>query len=552
MEIDLEAIYRVFLHESQENLDTMEQVLLELEQRPQDGELLQTVFRVAHTLKGDAANLGIQVVADFAHVVEDLLERIRDGAVDLDRPVVTLLLRSVDALRCLVREALDGRGAHSAGEVELLERIRQLSGGHPGRARRAQGAARGERAAPSGAWPDTRRGRTLRVDVAKLDRLLALIGEFSLARGRVRRLLEQGMGGPLVLDVHREADRIFLGLQEQVLDLRMVPIETLFRQYARVVRDLAEANGKQARLVVEGGDVELDTALVDHLRDPLTHMVRNAVDHGIETPDVRRRSGKPEIGVIVLRAAHEAGGIVVQVADDGAGISRSRVLERARERNLVADGADLDDEALFGLIFEAGLTTASRVTELSGRGIGMDVVRREIESLRGTISVSSQEGLGTTFTIRLPLTLAIINGFSVAVGSETFVIPLDSVTECLALPADRHDEGLDGVFNLRGEALPFLRLGALFGLAGSGAGKREGVVVVQHGERRAGLVVDAFQGESQAVIKPLGKIFEGIAGIAGSTILGSGRVALILDVPHLIGRATAGHARRHMREGIPG
>lgn len=333
---------------------------------------------------------------------------------------------------------------------------------------------------------------TLRVAVEKLDRMLDLVGEIAILQGG-------------------QLDQLHGELQELIMRARMVPVGPLFRQYARTVRDLAARHGKQARLVTRGEEVELDTRAVELLRDPLTHMIRNAIDHGIETPERREARGKTAAGTITLEARHEAGMITVRISDDGAGL----------DRRAIAEGNE-------SLIFEPGFTTTNEVTDLSGRGVGMDVARRGIDALRGTIAIETREGIGTTFTLRLPLTLAVIDGFGVAAGDETWIVPMESVVECVELPAAPSHDDTTGVLLLRDEIVPWVRLRKLFHLGGDAA-PRENVLVVQHGGARAGLVVDALHGSAQAVIKPLGNYFGHIPGIAGTSILGSGRVALILD-----------------------
>jgi two-component system chemotaxis sensor kinase CheA len=379
------------------------------------------------------------------------------------------------------------------------------------------------------------------VGIAKLDRLLNLSGELAIARGRMRQVLETGQGGDLkhALEVHREADLLYADLQELVMQLRMVSVGPMFHRFTRIVRDQAATHGKQARLVIEGEDVEVDMKIIEHIHDPLTHMVRNALDHGIEPPDSRRAQGKDPCGTITLTARHETGNVVFEVSDDGAGLSREAVLARAREHGLLATGAEtLSDAQVHQLILEPGFSTAATVTDLSGRGVGLDVVQRHIDALRGELTINSTEGSGTTMTARLPLTLAIIPGFGVGAGGETYLVPLESVVETLQLPPDHGAESNGrGVINVRGEPLPYIRLSHLFGLPDE-AGLREQVLVVRHEEGRAGLVVDELHGESQTVIKPLGKLFQGLSGVAGSAILGDGRVALILDVPALLREAT--------------
>jgi two-component system chemotaxis sensor kinase CheA len=332
-------------------------------------------------------------------------------------------------------------------------------------------------------------------------------------------------------------------LQQQVMNVRMRPIGPTFRHFVRVVRDVAVAAGKLARLELEGEDVEVDMGVIERLRDPLTHMVRNAVDHGLEPPDAREAAGKDRCGKVTLRARRDAGSIVVDVEDDGAGFSRERIALRARELGLAADPESLPTQELYRLIFEPGFSTAERVTALSGRGVGMDVVLRNVEALHGSVRISSRPGQGSGISLRLPQTLAIIEGLGVGVGGETFVLPLDDVIECVEMPVlQQGQQAGRGVFELRGDALPFVRLGDALGVPRE-AGARESVVVVRQEDSRAGIAVDRLYGQSQTVIKPLGGAFQGLPGIAGSAILGSGRVALILDVATLMRHTTDASAR---------
>jgi len=332
-------------------------------------------------------------------------------------------------------------------------------------------------------------------------------------------------------------DALFIELQEQIMKVRMVPIGPMFQRHIRTVRDIAQMMGKTARLQIEGGDVEVDTTVIEHLNDPLTHMIRNTMDHGIESPEKRKAAGKDPCGTVTLRAFHDAGNIVIQMEDDGAGLNRRRILEKARAKGLLTEAQNPSDDEVYRLIFEPGFSTADKVTDMSGRGVGMDVVRRNIESLRGTVALESREGQGIKFNMRLPLTMAIIEGFMVGVQEETCVIPLDAVVECLEMPAEQRENDREaGFINLRGEPLPYLRLRNVFQFEVKRSG-RENIVIVQHAGGRAGLAVDLLYGESQAVIKPLGKLFHGLPGVSGSTILGNGRVALILDVPSLVREA---------------
>ncbi|HEY0789333.1 MAG TPA: chemotaxis protein CheW, partial [Thermoanaerobaculia bacterium] len=338
-----------------------------------------------------------------------------------------------------------------------------------------------------------------------------------------------------IAEAFDEVDFVGAELQELILGARMVPLGPTFRQFARTVRDLAAATGKLARLAVEGEDVEVDLSVLEHLRDPLAHMVRNAIDHGIEMPDARRAKGKPPQGVVTLSARHEASNVVVDVRDDGAGFDRRRLTARALQMGLA--GAELErmtDAEVFRLIFEPGFSTAEKVTEISGRGFGMDVVRRNVEALRGSIEVANDGG--GKVSIRLPLTLAIIRVFVVGSGEGRYLVPLDQVLECLSMEATPAARRGDGLIEVRGEALPFVRLARVLGGPAAGGG-REAIVVVRAGTIKAGLVVERLEGESEAVIKPLAASLGLIDGMSGSAILADGGVAFLLDLPRLLARA---------------
>ncbi len=380
--------------------------------------------------------------------------------------------------------------------------------------------------------------RFVRVHADKLDGLIDLVGELVIA-GAANALLAGRSGNAALTEASSAVTRLVEEIRDSALRLRMVPIGETFNRFQRVVRDVGRELGKDIALEISGADTELDKTVVEKIADPLMHLVRNAMDHGIESAEVRAAQGKPARGTLRLNAYHDSGGVVIEVSDDGGGLKKDRILQKAWERGLIAPNQNLSDSEIHQLIFEAGFSTADAVTNLSGRGVGMDVVKKNIVALRGTVDLDSGEGRGTTARIRLPLTLAIIDGFLVGVGSASYVVPLDTVMECLELSAgERAALARRNYINLRGEVLPLIRLRDSFELGGE-APKRENIVVVSHAGQRTGLVVDALLGEFQAVIKPLGRMFRHLKGIGGSTILGSGEVALILDVAALVKQATA-------------
>lgn len=379
-------------------------------------------------------------------------------------------------------------------------------------------------------------GRYVRVDAQKLEELINQVGETVIASASAS-LCAHRSGDPTLQEMMSHMGRLVEMIRDTALSLRMVQIGETFHRFRRIVRDAGRELGKDIQLSVRGADTELDKTVVEKISDPLTHLVRNAIDHGIEPAPLRLQRGKPARGTVTLDAYHDSGSIVIEVGDDGGGLDRERILKRAAERGLVDGERTLSDTDVFSLIFEPGFSTADKVSDLSGRGVGMDVVRSNIQALRGSVELSSIAGQGTKVRIRLPLTLAIIDGFLVRVDRSSLVIPLDMVLECMELPeAERGRADVRHYLNLRGEVLPFIRLRDLLAVEGAPP-RRENVVVVQHAGHKAGLVVDELHGELQTVIKPLGKLFRHLRGISGSTILGSGEVALILDVPALVAKA---------------
>jgi two-component system chemotaxis sensor kinase CheA len=534
MDFDREKVFAEFLAESTEGLQRMEQTLLAAENDPANADLLDELFRIAHTIKGNASLLDFSDLAGFAHAVEDVLEAVRGRQIILSADLASLLLDAVDALRTLIPAASGCHGL-SPSQEELKNRIAR----HVADARSSEQSPDSDDvfspAVASGLVPSGTRNHTIRVDTARLDQMLNCAGEIAVAQGRLRRkveALEPETREP-ILEIQSETERLFRTLQEQVMGIRMVPVGPLFQQFLRAVRDISRSHGKLARLEVIGGEVEVDTRVLEHLRDPLLHILRNAIDHGIEPPADRLAKGKNACGILRLKAFHGSGNIWIQLADDGAGFNREQILAKGKAMGLVEEGARLSDREIYRLVFSAGFTTAETVSDLSGRGVGMDVVRRNIDLIRGTIDIQSTQGHGATITISLPLTLAIIDGFAVSAAGQTYVIPLEMICECLELPQQQFSSANGGVVDVRGEPLPFVRLRDVLGLSGD-APQRENVVVVRNENGRAGLVVDELLGETQAIIKPLNRLFRQLPGICGSTIANDGRVALILDAGVLL------------------
>ncbi|MGH7437297.1 MAG: chemotaxis protein CheA [Polyangiaceae bacterium] len=540
MDLDRQAIMQTFLGEAEECLVTIEQKLLALDgaRTRQDADAaLGEIFRATHTLKGNAESMGFEAVGRAAHALEGVLDAIRKQTLAVSPSVTSVLLSGHDALRSLIAAISAGQEPSLEPHDDAIQALADAADGHVDVQSSEPMMVVGAAAAPQ----ETPVRRSLRVDLATLDQAVTHTGELAIALSRLRTTL-----GPRsdALDALHEVERLFGNLRELMMRTRLLPIGPMLRQQLRAVRDLATSHGKMARLVVEGDDVEVDAAVRDGLRDPITHMVRNAIDHALELPDARATAGKEPFGTITLRARREAGWVLVEVCDDGAGFRRDRILSRAREIGLVREGVTPPDDELLRLVLTPGFSTASTVTDLSGRGVGMDVVARNVAALKGTIAIRSTEGKGSTVTIRVPLTLAIIDGFAVEAASETYVIPMDAVRECVGLRSTTavDDAGArGGIVNLRGEALPYVRLGSVLGAPASSR-RAENVVVVEHDGMRAGLLVEILHGETQAVIRPLGGGLTVTDPVAGATILGNGRVALILDIPAVLKAAVAGAA----------
>jgi len=725
----MDEIFSVFAQEAREQLTAMEDGLLQMEQGNQDADTLNAIFRAAHTIKGASGVVEINHIESFTHILENLLDRLRNGEIALSSEIITALLKGCDHIGDLLDRVDQGRmdedpALKQSGEA-TAEILRAFTSGAPsgdgksgmveasvGTVERAGGdtaisdcwhisirfgrdvlrmgmeplaflryllnlgeivhlttlcdalppadeidpeccylgfeitlrshAAKeqienvfafcrdecdlyilppnskvsdflgliehlpeenmrlGEILVKSGALTQeeldeglrrqiaaskiaaateqvapqlgeilverkmvqpeiveaaaakqkqvqekkTAEARLIRVQADKLDQLIDLVGELVIA-GASANLLAQKSGQGNLVEATSVLSRLVENIRDSALQLRMVQIGETFNRFNRVVRDTSKELGKDIELIITGAETELDKSVVEKIGDPLMHLVRNALDHGIEPAAVRAAAGKPVKGRVELNAFHDSGNIVIEVVDDGGGLKADRIQAKAIEKGIIQPGQTLSEQEIVNLIFEAGFSTMEKVSNLSGRGVGMDVVKRNIQSLRGTVDVRTEVGVGSRFIIRLPLTLAIIDGFLTSVGAASYVIPLDSVVECLEL---RDDDTRGHMLNLRGEVLPFIRLREFFDVEGPRP-LRENVVVISAGGQKAGIVVDQLLGEFQTVIKPLGSLFKHLRGIGGSTILGSGEVALILDVAALTHLAGQSEERRQLPGG---
>ncbi|MCG8276835.1 chemotaxis protein CheA [Stenotrophomonas sp. NLF4-10] len=651
MSMDLQRFHATFFEESREGLDAMEAGLLEMEGGQQDPEVINSVFRAAHSIKGGAGTFGFDTIAGVTHVLETLLDELRAGKRPLEAAAVDAMLASVDVLRALLREAEHGQPADPAavaavkarleavlsgtaaapvvakqeetaepegwqigfvpapslfmsgndplriireletfGPLQVDARMERLPGfeqmdpleayiawdlGLTGRIPRskiedtfawvvddceldiqpvlappslatsapapvqeavAEAAPRPSAAGNAPANAAHEAESSIRVSVDKVDALINLVGELVITQA----MLKQVSGG---LDPSH-AERLLAGLdllerntrdlQEAVIGVRMLPVDAVFRRFPRLVRDLSSRLGKQVRLRTIGEGTELDKGLIEKIADPLVHLVRNSIDHGLEMPDVRKQAGKDETGTITLAASHQGGHIVIEVSDDGRGLNRDKILAKAHERGLAIPD-NPSDAQVWDLIFQPGFSTADAVTDLSGRGVGMDVVRRNIQALGGEVQLESHTGAGTRVLIRLPLTLAILDGMTVSVAGETLILPLAYVLEALQPKAEdiRTMAGEGRVLRVRGEYLPILSLGNYYGYR-TDSHADPLVVVVEGDGQKIALEVDELLGQQQVVVKNIENNYRRIGGVSGATILGDGRVALIVDVGGLV------------------
>jgi len=530
-ELDRQELLDAYLSDAEESLALIEQSLVALEEQPESAaELIDEIFRGAHTLKGNSATLGFGDLTRLAHAMEDLLDEMRAGRLAARRDVITLLLRCCDEFRRMIPAAIAGSTEPPAAALELMESLARAKGGETTRALTA---------ANEFSEAATVAGQKLRVDLERLDRVVDLTSELSIAGGRLLDGMNRLAGAEheRLLASYEDLARIVGELQEQITKLRLVPIGPRFEQQRRLVRDLSHSAGKPVRLVTEESDVEIDASLVQQLKDPLTHMIRNAIDHGIESPEVRRAAGKNPTATITLAAWQDGANVIVEVRDDGAGFDGERILARARERGMVASTATPSGDEVYSLVFAPGFSTVTEVTETSGRGVGMDVVARAIAAMRGSVRVTSRRGEGATIAMRLPLTLAMLPGLVIEAGRERFVLPMHTILRCAVVPAHEPRSHAAGLIETGGEVLPYIRLRRFFALESEVEPQVEQLVVVQSAGVPAAIITDGLIGEMQAVIKPLGGVFRNLDAVSASTIFPDGRVGLILDVAALVQRA---------------
>lgn len=639
----MEQFHQTFFEESFEGLDAMESNLLELQSGNSDPEVINTIFRAAHSIKGGSATFGFNEVAKFTHVLETLLNEMREGQRAATPQAVNLLLESVDVLREMLtavrgKQPIDTAQANATQQqLEILLdsaaapvtssstlkastsaagwqiRFRPkphlfMSGNDPLRILRELGQL-GEMhidvdysalpgfnnfdtetsylgwllllttprskeeitevfawveedadltIEPLAAQPletvarqggdrrvsDERRAAgvestSIRVDISKVDMLINMVGELVINQNILQQIGEHFETNKLDLLQRALGDlaRNTRELQESVMRIRMLPINVAFNRFPRLVHDVSQKLSKKIELKMSGEGTELDKTVLEKIVDPLVHLVRNSMDHGIETPEIRRTLGKPETGTLLLSACHKGGNIVIEISDDGAGLNKAKIVKKAVERGLIKATDHLSDDQIHELIFLPGFSTVEQVSDLSGRGVGMDVVRKNISSLGGSVEIRSESGKGSRFTIRLPLTLAIVDGQSAAVGNEFYIVPLVSIIVSTQVKSGQVSlvAGRGEVFHFRDEYLPVLRLHELFGAKPRDRDIHAGLLVIVEGDgKRAGLFVDELLGQQQVVIKSLETNYKRVEGVSGATILGDGAVALILDIPGLI------------------
>ena len=553
MEFEISSeLVGIYLEDAREHLAVLDAALLRLEREGPDPEIVASLLGPLHTLKGNSGMMGFTAIKDYVHRLEGVLARARDGALPLDSATLDRLLQGALALRDVVEGACaagrEQRGleAEKAALDELLDRAASAAK----RAREASAPSApavsepAQPAKPGTAGPElvTARARSsmVRVDFAKLDHLLNLVGELIVHRTKLNDLGRQiaaivPVAGPELLEAVHQVASVSTQLQETIMDVRMLPIRHVFERFPRLVRDLAHQQGKQVELVLQGEDTRVDKAVIDEIGEPLVHLIRNAVDHGIEPTALRLARGKSPTGTILLSAAQESNQVVITLIDDGGGIDADEVRRKARERGLLREDELLSDREAIQLIFTEGFSTARTITDVSGRGVGLDVVVQSMERLSGLIEAETIPGAGTKFTLQLPLTLAIITVLMVDVGGATYALPSGSVVESLRYrTADVVRMNGRDTLRVRDRIVPLLHLARHFGISRDDTRPDGYAVIVGRGEKRLGLTVDRLLGQQDVVIKALDPVVSDAGvSVGGATILGNGRVVLILDTASL-------------------
>ena len=533
-----------FVTESMELLDRLDEDLVLLESSPHDAELLNRVFRSVHTIKGTSAFLGYEELVNLCHTTEEILNKLRKGEAQVSVHVLNVLLEAIDAIRLQVSRLQDP--AVAVPDVAEIER--KLKNLFLERGKSPLPAAEPPEELPVAEGPEEKNpspvsavaaDQTLRIRMSNIDEMINLVGELVIERNRLVQLYRNLPKRNEALSESIERLSLFISeLQMAVLKVRMIPIEKLFRRFPRVVRDLAQQLGKEVKLHLIGEDSELDKSMVDELYDPLVHILRNAVYHGIEPPEERKQKGKPATGNIYLSASHENNNLIIRIRDDGQGLQLNRIVEKAVEKGLVSEHRvkEMKENEVIHLIFQPGFSTADSADQISGRGVGLDVVHNQIKKLNGIIEVRNMPKEGCEFVLKLPLTLAIIQALLVESSGEVFAVPLSSVIEILKIDQTRiHYIGEERTILHRGNVLHLFHLGEIFELGSNGHRMDSTyVLVIGVAERRYGLMVDRLHGQEEVVIKPLAEGMPSVAGLAGSLITGDGKVRFIIEPSQLI------------------
>ncbi len=540
---ELKEIIGDFLVEADELIESLDTNLVKLESAREDLDLLNEIFRAAHTIKGTSSFLGFDQVSTLTHKMEDVLNKLRKAEMAVTPEVMDILLESLDSLKALLDNVREGK--LEAVELDsIIARLVALAEGEQSVVGSAAKPSSGAQGAVTGKPAHEKKpvDQTLRVDVERLDSLMNLMGELVLGRNSlvqtVGKIIKDNEHNTAIADVNRASatiNYITTEIQLAVMKMRMQPISKVFSRFPRLVRDLGREAGKQVELIVSGEDTEVDKSVLEEIGDPLVHIIRNSCDHGIESPEEREKKGKPAVGTIRLTAVQEGSNIVVRVTDDGRGLDVEGIRAKAVERGLTtqAEVERMSDREVFGFIFQPGFSTAAVVSDLSGRGVGMDVVRTNIEKLNGLIELQSERNVGTTLTIKLPLTLAIIQGLLVESDREIFILPLASVLETVKTEqSEVYYVNKRPVLRLREDVIPIINLGAILREDREGfiLTEKPYIVIVGLAEKKLGINVDRFLGQEEVVIKSLGDYLGSTEGVAGATILGDGRIRLIVDL----------------------